>query len=52
MSDDISTPLTRQRNKTEGRHGWVGWQADKDRKISPRDYGEFVSKKRKRGKMK
>ena len=52
MSNDISTPLTRQRNKTEGRHGWVGWQADKDRKISPRDYGEFVSKKRKKGKMK
>ena len=50
MSNDISTPLTKQRNKAEGRHGWVEWKADKDRKINPRDYGEFISKKRRKKK--
>lgn len=47
MSNDISTPFTRQENKNNGRHGWVGWQSNKERQISPRNYGEFVSKRRK-----
>ena len=51
MSNDISTPLTRQKNLSEGRKGWYDWKNEKENSISPKDYGQFVlnRKKRKRG---
>ena len=50
MSNDISTPFTKQRKKNDGRKGWVEWQTEKETVISPRDYGEFISKKRRKKK--
>lgn len=49
MSKDISTPLTKERNKKEGRHGYAWWKMEKITVISPKTYGEFLNK-RKRGK--
>ena len=50
MSNDISTPFTKQENKDAGRKGWVEWQTEKETCIKPRDYGEFISKKRRKKK--
>ena len=36
--------------KNDGRKGWVEWQTEKETCIKPRDYGEFISKKRRKKK--
>lgn len=44
---DISTMYTKQCNAVEGRRGYCGWKREKENSISPKDYGEFLSRKRK-----
>lgn len=48
MSKDISTMYSKEREKTCGRRGYAGWQTEKEQNISPRHYGEFVNKKRRK----
>ena len=48
MSDDISTQFTKDRNNNCGRHGYGMWDREKVTTISPKEYGEFIQKKRKR----
>lgn len=47
MSKDISTMYTKDENMKAGRKGYGMWNREKETAISPRDYGEFVGKKRK-----
>ena len=48
MSKDISTQFTKERNKECGRRGYGFWKKEKDDSISPRDYGEFLDKHKRR----
>lgn len=50
MSNDISTMYSKEQEKSCGRRGYVGWKADKEQNISPRNYGEFINKKRRKSK--
>lgn len=42
MSNDISTMFTKEWNKKNGRRGWVGWKAKREKNITPDRYGEYV----------
>lgn len=46
MSNDITTKYTDDRNKTAGRKGYCGWK--KDTVISPKNYGMFLQKRRRK----
>lgn len=48
MSNDISTEYTKAKNKEEGRRGYGLWKREKITDISPKNYGEFLQKKKKR----
>lgn len=48
MSNDISSQYTKYQNKTTGRRGYYRWKREKETDISPKEYGMFLSKKRKR----
>lgn len=50
MSNDISTPLTKMKNKKDGRRGYCGWKLEKITSASPKVYGEFINDRKKRGK--
>lgn len=50
MSNDISTPYTKNLNKKEGRRGYAFYKREKETVISPRDYGIFIAKKKRRNK--
>lgn len=52
MSNDISTPFTKDQNKTKGRKGYGFWKYEKETIISPKNYGMFVNGSRKRKKKK
>ena len=51
MSNDISYEYTKEANKKEGRHGWVGWQSEKENNIPINKYGMHVVTQHKRGKQ-
>lgn len=46
MSKDISTMFTREQNNRCGRKGYAMWKLEKDNVISPKNYGEFLKKKK------
>jgi hypothetical protein len=46
---DILTKYTEERNRQCGRKGYCGWKREKEDVISPRNYGCFIQRKRKRG---
>lgn len=46
MSNDISTMYTKDRNNTAGRKGYCMWKHEKETKISPKEYGMFLDKKK------
>lgn len=47
---DISTMYTKDRNMKTGRKGYALWQNEKETVIAPAAYGDFVIRRRKRGK--
>ena len=47
MSHDILTQYTKTKNKECGRRGYGMWKHEKLTKISPKEYGMFLQKKRK-----
>lgn len=49
MSKDISTQYTKEQNKKCGRKGYGLWKYEKQDIISPKDYGMFLQRKRKKG---
>lgn len=50
MSQDISTTYTKEQNKSCGRKGYCGFKREKLTVISPRDYGMFLEKWKRKGK--
>lgn len=46
MSNDISTPYTKNRNKTEGRTSYFRFKREKETAISPKHYGIFIANRR------
>lgn len=48
MSNDISTEYTKSKNKEEGRRGYLMWKHEKETVISPKNYGMFLQKKKRR----
>ena len=46
MGKDITTMLTRERNKKCGRKGYAMWKLEKVNIISPKNYGEYLQKKK------
>lgn len=48
MSNDISTKYTKERNKSMGRKGYTMCKHEKDTVISPKDYGMFLQRRRKK----
>lgn len=42
MSKDISTLYTKCRNERTGRRGYFLWKQEKQRNITPKDYGMFL----------
>lgn len=46
MSKDISTMYTKERNDKCGRKGYLAYKKEKETVISPKDYGEFLLKRR------
>ena len=48
MSKDISTQYTKTKNKEEGRRGYGMWKHEKITIISPKYYGMFLQKKRRK----
>ncbi len=48
MSKDISTQYTRTKNKEDGRRGYCMWKHEKVSVISPKDYGMFLHRKKRR----
>ena len=47
---DISMMYTKDRNMKTGRKGYGLWQDEKETAIAPAVYGDFVIRRRKRGK--
>lgn len=47
MSNDISTPYTKMKNKKDGRRGYFLWKKEKET-ISPKEYGMFLSERRRK----
>ena len=52
MSHDISTLYTKYRNQRAGRRGYCLWKQEKQRNITPKDYGMFLRNHMKRGQRK
>lgn len=50
MSNDISSEFTKLKNKQDGRKGYYAWKREKISEISPKDYGMFIQKKKKKKK--
>lgn len=48
MSNDISKKYTKEQNKSMGRKGYAMWKHEKDTVISPKDYGMFLQRRRKK----
>lgn len=48
MSDDISTMFTKEQNKTQGRKGYAFWKREKVTAISPKKYGEFKNRRKRK----
>lgn len=48
MSKDISTKFTDESNKTMGRKGYAMWKSEKITVITPKDYGMFLQKRRRK----
>lgn len=48
MSKDISTQYTKTQNKECGRNGYVLAHREKETSISPKDYGMFLQRKRRK----
>lgn len=48
MSKDISTAYTKERNKSCGRKGYSGFKIEKETVISPKDYGMFLEKRKRK----
>ena len=46
MKADIITAYTKMQNKETGRHGYRMWKREKVTIISPKDYGEFLQRKK------
>lgn len=46
MSKDISTIFTKERNKSCGRKGYLLFKREKETVITPKDYGEFLMKRK------
>lgn len=51
MSKDISTMYSKEREKSCGRRGYVGWKAEKETSISPKNYGQFILNRKRRKKQ-
>ena len=47
---DISTMYTKDKNMKTGREGYSLWKDEKETVIAPAAYGDFVTRRRKRGK--
>lgn len=50
MSLDISTAFTKYSNMQTNRGGYILSRKEKKTDISPRAYGEFISRRKKKGK--
>lgn len=48
MSNDISTPYTKNRNKAEGRTSYYRFKREKEIVISPKHYGIFIANRKRR----
>lgn len=48
MSDDISTKYTKEQNQIMGRKGYGMWKREKETVISPKEYGMFLQKRRRK----
>lgn len=48
MSNDISSQYTKDQNLTAGRKGYAWWKQEKETTISPKEYGMFLEKKRRK----
>ena len=48
MSNDITTKYTKERNQSMGRKGYAMWKREKDTVISPKDYGMFLQRRRRK----
>ena len=48
MGKDISTLYTKEKNMKCGRKGYCAYKREKEKVISPKDYGMFLSKRRNR----
>lgn len=48
MSMDISTEYTKTKNKEEGRRGYGMWKREKVTVISPKNYGMFLQRRRRK----
>jgi hypothetical protein len=46
LSKDISTIFTKEQNKSCGRKGYCGFKREKETVITPKDYGEFLLKRK------
>lgn len=49
MSKDISTQYTKLKNKEDGRRGYGMWKQEKVSAISPKEYGMFLHRRKKKG---
>lgn len=52
MSKDIFTQFTKLKNKNDGRKGYCDFDREKVIHISPREYGEFVQRRKCNAKLK
>lgn len=43
---DIASLYTREKNKKCGRHGFGMWKSEKIVNISPKEYGNFINKRK------
>lgn len=50
MAKDISTMYTREENQKAGRRGYGLWKYRKETVISPKEYGTFLQKSKKKQK--
>lgn len=47
MSNDVTTMYTKEQNKIDGRNGYLMAHKEKVTRITPKEYGMFISKRRK-----
>lgn len=46
MGKDISTMYTKEENKKNGRKGYYAWKDEKETVIRPKQYGQFLQKRK------